>query len=84
MKQELKIFSDEFAKELKREILDLINQHGTIPDNPPKGEDSELMTTKEAASFFKVHINTVRTWAKEGVVQSKRIGNRIYIKKEKL
>lgn len=84
MKYKINIFSDEFAKELKKEILDLINQHGTIPDESRKSEDSELMTTKEAASFYSVHLNTIRSWTKKGILESKKIGNRIYIKKEKL
>lgn len=78
------LFSDEFEKELKEKIVELINQHGTVPDKSTKGDDLELMTTNEAASYYQVHLNTIRAWAKEGILKSKKIGNRIYIKKEKI
>lgn len=84
MKKLYNILSEEFSKELKKEILELINQHGTVPDKSPEVENVELMTTKEAASFYQVHLNTIRKWAKEGILESKRIGNRIYIKKQTL
>lgn len=36
--------------------------------------DSELMTTKEAAAFLRVHMITLSQWAKHGYVPGMKVG----------
>ena len=34
------------------------------------------LTTEEAAEFLKVHVETMRRWARTGVIPSAKLGNR--------
>lgn len=80
MESTIKEIAQEIAIQLRKELIDLINQKGTIPDfekNDPK--QSNLMNTSEAAEFYSVHVNTIRSWVKKGELKSIRKGNRLYI-----
>jgi excisionase family DNA binding protein len=39
-------------------------------------DHSEWMRTPEAAKYLGVHIETVRRWAREGVIPAAKLGNR--------
>ncbi len=39
-------------------------------------ESSGLMTLREAASYIKVHPNTLRNWEREGKISAVRLGTR--------
>jgi excisionase family DNA binding protein len=39
-------------------------------------ERSEWIRTPEAAQYLGVHIETVRRWAREGVIPAAKLGNR--------
>ena len=34
------------------------------------------LTTPEAAAYLRVHIETMRTWARKGIVPAVKLGNR--------
>ncbi len=36
----------------------------------------DLLTTTEAAAYLRVHPETVRTWARNGVIPAVKFGNR--------
>ena len=36
----------------------------------------DLLTTTEAAAYLRVHPETVRTWARQGVIPAVKFGNR--------
>lgn len=38
--------------------------------------DVTFLTTSESASYFNAHINTVRRWERDGLLQGYRIGPR--------
>ncbi len=40
-----------------------------------EGGSDELLTTQEAAAFFKVHPSTVRRWTRTGVLPCTKIGS---------
>jgi excisionase family DNA binding protein len=39
-------------------------------------EPRDWLTTKEAAEYLRVHVNTVRRWAREGAIPAVKLGNR--------
>ena len=39
-------------------------------------EQSEWIRTPEAAKYLGVHIETMRRWAREGVIPAAKLGNR--------
>jgi len=39
-------------------------------------QQSEWIRTPEAAKYLGVHIETVRRWAREGVIPAAKLGNR--------
>jgi excisionase family DNA binding protein len=39
-------------------------------------ERQEWMTTDEAAAYLRVHVETVRRWAREGTLPAAKLGNR--------
>jgi excisionase family DNA binding protein len=41
-----------------------------------RNEIEPMLTTSEVARILRVHINTVRRWANQGVLTSYRIGSR--------
>lgn len=74
----------EFMSQIAETVIEKLSKKGFIQKPMPESKSYKLLTAKEAASFYSVHINTIRSWAKDGVVKSKKIGNRIYILKEEL
>ena len=36
----------------------------------------DWLTTEEAADYLRVHVNTVRRWAREGTIPAAKLGNR--------
>jgi len=49
----------------------------------PKTE-SDLLTRKETADFFKVSLVTVHSWVNSGLIRPLKIGNKTYFKKSEL
>ena len=39
-------------------------------------ERRDWLTTEEAAEYLQVHVNTVRRWARTGVIPAAKLGNR--------
>ena len=39
-------------------------------------EHRDWLTTEEAAEYLQVHINTMRRWARTGVIPAAKLGNR--------
>jgi PTS system nitrogen regulatory IIA component len=39
-------------------------------------ERRDWLTTEEAAEYLRVHVNTVRRWAREGMIPAAKLGNR--------
>jgi excisionase family DNA binding protein len=39
-------------------------------------ERRDWMTTEEAADFLQVHLDTLRRWARTGVIPAAKLGNR--------
>ena len=39
-------------------------------------EHRDWLTTEEAADYLQVHVNTLRRWAREGVIPAAKLGNR--------
>jgi excisionase family DNA binding protein len=39
-------------------------------------DDSSLLTTQETASYLRVHVETVRNWARRGILPSIKLSNR--------
>lgn len=50
----------------------------STPDPRPAGEE-EFYTTAEFARIFGVHVNSVRRWARTGVIRSVRVGGVVRI-----
>ncbi len=40
------------------------------------GKNDEWLRTPEAAAYLGVHIETMRRWAREGVIPAAKLGNR--------
>jgi excisionase family DNA binding protein len=36
----------------------------------------DWLTTEEAAEYLRIHVNTVRRWAREGAIPAAKLGNR--------
>ena len=39
-------------------------------------ERRDWLTTEEAAEYLQVHVNTLRRWARDGVIPAAKLGNR--------
>ena len=39
-------------------------------------EHRDWLTTEEAAEYLQVHVNTMRRWARTGVIPAAKLGNR--------
>lgn len=39
-------------------------------------ERRDWLTTEEAAEYLQVHVNTLRRWARKGVIPAAKLGNR--------
>jgi excisionase family DNA binding protein len=39
-------------------------------------ERRDWLTTEEAAEYLQIHVNTVRRWAREGMIPAAKLGNR--------
>jgi len=39
-------------------------------------EESDWLTTSEAARYLRVHPETLRNWARKGVIPAAKLGNR--------
>ena len=48
------------------------------------GTDVYFLRPKEAAEFFPIHINTMYSWLKKGIIKSENINGRIYIPKSEI
>jgi excisionase family DNA binding protein len=42
----------------------------------------KLLTTKEAAEFFRVSVNTIRTWVKQGRIRCLKLGRQVFFRHE--
>lgn len=47
-------------------------------------KDEGLLTRQETAEYLKVSLVTVHQWAKYGIINPVRIGNRVYFKKQSI
>jgi len=45
-------------------------------------KDEGLLTRQETANYLKVSLVTIHQWAKYGIINPIRIGNRVYFKKQ--
>ena len=45
-------------------------------------KDGGLLTRQETADYLKVSLVTIHQWAKYGIINRVRIGNRVYFKKK--
>ena len=73
----------ELAHRIAQEVV--VELSGTILNQKEKTNEGDfcLLTVQEAAFEFKKHPNTIRTWAKNGVIKSKRISGSLLIVFEK-
>lgn len=51
---------------------------------PPKEDQSEYITRKEAAGILKITLPTLHDWTKMGWLQSYKIGRRVLYKKQEV
>ena len=65
------------AEKLLVKIEDYLNQ-------VTKSDPDILLTRQETANYFKVSLPTLYQWAKDGIINPIRIGNRIYFKKQSI
>ena len=71
-------FEKAFEKAFDNAITRAIKEHL----NPPKAEDSDMLTRKQTAKFLCISLPTLHDWTKEGLIRAYRIGNRVLYKKE--
>lgn len=67
------------AQEVADKVCDLIKDKIQLDQRTESGKESILMTTKEAADHYRVHINTIRAWIKKDLIPSQRISSRWYV-----
>lgn len=67
---------DDFFKRLEQIIHSAIKE--SLPKEQP--EKPRLLTRKELAAFLKVSLPTIHSWTKLGIIQSYRVGRKIYYK----
>ena len=46
-----------------------------------KEQDATVLTKKQVALLFDVHVNTITNWTNEGLLKSYSLGQRVYFKK---
>lgn len=51
-----------------------------MQNNAENGE-STILTKKQVAKLFDVHLNTITGWTKVGLLKSYSLGQRVYFKK---
>jgi hypothetical protein len=47
-------------------------------------EESDVVTRKETAKFFKVTTTTIGDWTKSGILHPYKVGNRVYFRRSHL
>ena len=43
--------------------------------------EETILTKKQVAQLFQVHVNTISNWTKDGLLKSYSLGQRVYFKK---
>lgn len=51
-----------------------------MQNNAENGE-STILTKKQVAKLFDVHVNTISNWTKDGLLKAYSLGQRVYFKK---
>ncbi|MVO09777.1 helix-turn-helix domain-containing protein [Flavobacterium sp. TP390] len=65
----------ELSRLIKNEVMEFVK---------PKEEEEELLTQKEVAGFYKVSVQTIIKWQKDGIIKAYAIGNERRYKKSEL
>ena len=56
--------------------LQQLTHFNTLQYNLAMARDTGWLTTPEAAEYLQVHRETVRNWARKGVIPAAKLGNR--------
>jgi hypothetical protein len=67
--------------ELGSAICKWMQANGCVPN---KENEEELFSTKEAALFLKISLQSLSTYTKEGLLTSHHLKGRVYYKKSEL
>ena len=46
-----------------------------------KEREETILTKKQVAQLFQVHVNTISNWTNEGLLKAYSLGQRVYFKK---
>ena len=70
---------DELAEKLADKLL--LKMEGYLKQMSST-KDEGLLTRQETAAYLKVSLVTIHQWAKYGIINPVRIGNRVYFQKQ--
>lgn len=65
---------------IAREVVEELQSHNLINAFPKEDHlSTELLNTKQASEYYQVSVGTIRNWISKKEVESKRVGNRLYV-----
>jgi hypothetical protein len=82
--QLIEITPNELANLISECVKTHIQELITATNKEQSKTESDLLTRKETADFFKVSLVTVHQWVNNGIIHPFKIGSKTYFKKSEL
>jgi hypothetical protein len=71
------------TEDLKNIIRDVLSENRTI-SNPQLTSNKDLLKRSDVSKLLRISLTTLNDWTKRGLLQSYRIGNRVFYKPDEV
>jgi predicted DNA-binding transcriptional regulator AlpA len=76
---------EQFNEIIQKQIQDGIKTHfGNLEDSQSSNTENKYLTRRDVIELLSISYVTLHDWCKKGILNSYRIGNRVYFRSEEI